>query len=165
MCWTLAVSGFLPMRARFSKKGSSFRSPSSSLRGSSNDELIKILSHNVRTPEPVLGDIYAQAAGNDVGAERLVEFMREFGLDSLEPLADEIIDRSEQAMRRAIAELPDGIYRNEVWSDGYEQPVKLAVAIEKTGDRMHVDWAGSSPESDAASTSCSTTPMPTRPMP
>lgn len=116
--------------------------------GNLNDELIKILTHNVRTPEPVLGDIYAQAAGNDVGAERLIEFMQEFGLDSLEALADEIIDRSEQAMRRAIAELPDGIYRNEVWSDGYEAPVKLAVAIEKTGDRMHVDWAGSSPESE-----------------
>ncbi|MEZ4507444.1 MAG: hydantoinase B/oxoprolinase family protein [Thermomicrobiales bacterium] len=116
--------------------------------GNLNEELIKILTHNVRTPEPVLGDIYAQAAGNDVGAERLIEFMHEFGLESLEPLADEIIDRSEQAMRRAISELPDGIYRNEVWSDGYEHPVKLAVAIEKTGDRMHVDWAGSSMESE-----------------
>lgn len=117
-------------------------------RGEPNEELLKILAANVRTPEPVLGDIYAQAAGNDVGAARLVEFMTEFGLDTLEPLADEIIDRSEQAMRRAIAALPDGIYRNEVWSDGYEHPVKLVVTIEKTGDHMHVDWAGSSPESE-----------------
>jgi len=85
-------------------------------RGEPNEELLKILAANVRTPEPVLGDIYAQAAGNDVGAARLVEFMTEFGLDTLEPLADEIIDRSEQAMRRAITALPDGIYRNEVWS-------------------------------------------------
>ena len=60
-------------------------------RGEPNDELLKILAANVRTPEPVLGDIYAQAAGNDVGAARLVEFMTEFGLDTLEPLADEII--------------------------------------------------------------------------
>ncbi len=118
------------------------------IRGAPNEELLKILAANVRTPEPVLGDIYAQAAGNDVGAARLVEFMTEFGLDTLEPLADEIIDRSEQAMRRAISELPDGVYRNDVCSDGYEHPVKLAVSIEKTGDRMHVDWAGSSPESE-----------------
>lgn len=118
------------------------------VRGDPNEELLKILAANVRTPEPVLGDIYAQAAGNDVGAARLVEFMTEFDLDTLEPLADEIIDRSEQAMRRAIMELPDGIYRNAVWSDGYEHPVELVVSIEKTGDRMHVDWAGSSPESE-----------------
>ena len=117
-------------------------------RGQPNEELLKILTANVRAPEPVLGDIYAQAAGNDVGAARLVEFMSEFGLETLESLADEIIERSELAMRRAIAALPDGVYRNDVWSDGYEHPVKLAVSIEKTGDRMHVDWAGSSPGSE-----------------
>lgn len=116
--------------------------------GAPNEELLKILAANVRTPEPVLGDIYAQAAGNDVGAARLIEFMTEFGLESLEQLADEIIGRSEQAMRQAISALPDGTYRNEVWSDGYEAPVKLAVSIEKRGDQMHVDWAGSSPESE-----------------
>jgi N-methylhydantoinase B len=115
--------------------------------GLPNEELLRILAANVRTPEPVLGDIHAQAAGNDVGTQRLIEFMREFGLDSLEPLADEIISRSERAMRAAIAELPDGVYRNEVMSDGYEEPVRLKVTITKSGDEMDVDWAGSSPES------------------
>lgn len=115
--------------------------------GEPNRELLRIMAANVRTPEPVLGDIHAQAAGNDVGAARLVEFMDEFNLTSLTELADEIIGRSERAMREAIANLPDGIYRNEVFSDGYEEPVRLAVAITKNGDHMHVDWAGSSHES------------------
>jgi len=116
-------------------------------RGEPNRELLRIMAANVRAPEPVLGDIHAQAAGNDVGAARLVEFMDEFNLDSLNNLADEIIGRAERAMRKAIAALPDGVYKNEVFSDGYEEPVRLAVAITKTGDRMHVDWAGSSNES------------------
>ncbi|MGD9712555.1 MAG: hydantoinase B/oxoprolinase family protein [Thermomicrobiales bacterium] len=115
--------------------------------GRPNTELLKILAANVRTPEPVLGDIHAQAAGNDVGASRLVEFLNEFGLTSLEPLADEIIGRSEKAMRQAIATLPDGVYTNEVWSDGYEEPVHLNVTLTKGGDEIDVDWAGSSPES------------------
>src|SRR5215218_2645448 len=46
--------------------------------GDPNRELLKILAANVRAPEPVLGDIHAQAAGNDVGAARLLEFMEEF---------------------------------------------------------------------------------------
>jgi N-methylhydantoinase B len=115
--------------------------------GVANEELLKILAANVRTPEPVLGDIHAQAAANDVGALRLVEFMREFGLTTLEELADEIIGRSERAMREAIAALPDGEYVNEVFSDGYEEPVRLRVMIRKHGDELQVDWAGSSPES------------------
>lgn len=116
-------------------------------RGEPNHQLIQIISANVRAPEPVLGDIHAQAAGNDVGAARLLEFMHEFGLDSLEPFADEIIGRSERAMRAAIATLPDGTFTNTVFSDGYEEPVRLQVAITKNGDALTVDWAGSSMES------------------
>ena len=115
--------------------------------GKENSELVKLIGANVRAPEPVLGDIHAQVAGNDVGGRRLLEFMREFDLDTLEPLANEIIHRSERAMREAIARLPDGSFENAVYSDGYEEPVRLQVKIEKKGDELWVDWAGSSPES------------------
>ncbi len=115
--------------------------------GNENRELVKLIAANVRTPEPVLGDIHAQVAGNDVGGRRLLDFMREFDLESIDPLADEIIARSERAMRSAIAELPDGVYENAVFSDGYEEPVRLQVRIEKRGDELLVDWSGSSPES------------------
>jgi N-methylhydantoinase B len=116
-------------------------------RGEPNAELFRIIAANVRAPEPVLGDIHAQVAGNDVGVARLVDFMDAFGLDSLEELGDEIISRSERAMRNAIAALPDGVYSHEVMSDGYEEPVRLRAAIHKQGDELTVDWAGSSPAS------------------
>jgi len=116
-------------------------------RGVENSELVKLLAANVRTPEPVLGDIHAQVAGNDVGGRRLLEFMDEFALDALEPLADAIIERSERAMRAAIADLPDGEWSNVVYSDGYEEPVRLEVTLTKRGDELWVDWSGSSPES------------------
>ena len=115
--------------------------------GQPNTELLKLLAANVRTPEPVLGDIYAQVAANDVGGRHLLEFMEEFGLDDITALSDEIVDRSERAMRAAIRQVPDGEYENEVYSDGYEAPVLLHVKITKSGDSMHVDWTGSSMES------------------
>jgi N-methylhydantoinase B len=115
--------------------------------GVENRELLRIIAANVRAPEPVLGDIHAQVAGNDVGGRRLLDFMQEFELDSIDSLADEIIARSERAMRSAIAGIPDGTYEHVAWSDGYEEPVRLQVRIEKRGDEMHVDWSGSSPES------------------
>ncbi len=115
--------------------------------GEENRELFKLIAANCRAPEPVIGDIHAQVVANDVGGQYLLQFMEEFELETLEPLADEIISRSENAMREAIAKLPDGDYSNEVFSDGYEAPVKLAVTIRKRGDELEVDWAGSSPES------------------
>lgn len=115
--------------------------------GRPNEELVKIIRANVREPEQVLGDIHAQVAGNNVGGARLKEFMAEFGLTSIEPLADEIITRSERAMRDAIATVPDGVYTHSGQSDGFDAPVTLAVTITKKGDAMHVDWTGSSPAS------------------
>ena len=79
-------------------------------RGAPNDDLLRIVRGNVRSPEMVLGDIHAQVACNEVGSRRLLEFLDEFGFQSIEPLADEIIDVSERAMRAAIERIPDGTY-------------------------------------------------------
>jgi N-methylhydantoinase B len=115
--------------------------------GEENHELFKLIAANSRAPEPVIGDIRAQVVANDVGGQYLLQFMNEFGLDSIDPLADEIIERSERAMREAIAKLPDGEFSNQVYSDGYEAPVVLRVTIRKQGDDLLVDWGGSSAES------------------
>jgi N-methylhydantoinase B len=115
--------------------------------GEPNAALVAILRANVREPEQVLGDIHAQEAGNEVGGARLLEFLAEFGLPDLERLSDEIIARSERAMRAAITAVPDGVYTNEAYCDGFDRPLRLAVTITKRGDSVHVDWAGTDPES------------------
>jgi len=116
-------------------------------RGERNEELFKIIRGNVRTPREVEGDLYAMASCNDVGGAQLLEFMAEFGLDSIDPLAEAIIDRSERATRAAIARLPDGVYDSEMYSDGYEEPVLLKARVTVRGDELTVDHTGSSPQS------------------
>jgi N-methylhydantoinase B len=115
--------------------------------GEPNHELIKVIRANVRTPDETMGDLYAQTACNDVGGRSLLQMMDEFGLDSIDPLADEIIARSERAMRDAIRTLPNGRYENEVWSDGFEEPIRIHVAVTVEGEDIHIDFAGSSPQS------------------
>lgn len=115
--------------------------------GRRNEELFKIIRGNVRTPNEVEGDLYAMAACNDVGGARLLEFMDEFALDSIDPLADQIIARSEAALRAAISQLPDGVYEHEVWNDGFEEPVLLKAKVTVKGDELWVDHTGSSPQS------------------
>jgi N-methylhydantoinase B len=116
-------------------------------RGEPNHELLRIIRANVRTPDETVGDLYAQASCNAVGARSLLQMMDEFGLDSIDPLADAIITRSEAAMRAAIRALPDGRYEHEVWSDGFEEPLRIHVAVTVAGDEIGIDFAGSSPQS------------------
>jgi N-methylhydantoinase B len=116
--------------------------------GEANRELLEIVRVNVRAPDETVGDLYAQTACNEVGTRRLLELLDEVELDSLEAVADEIIGRSERAMRSAIDRFPDGVYQAETWSDGIDdEPVRLQVTVTIAGDEATIDFAGSSPQS------------------
>ncbi|MFJ4100777.1 hydantoinase B/oxoprolinase family protein [Amycolatopsis japonica] len=116
--------------------------------GEVNADLELLIRANVRTPEETIGDLYAQVTGNEVGAASLVRLLEEFGLDSLDDVAAEIMNRSERALRDALAKLPDGTYTSELATDGFDdEEVVLKVAVTIDGEDIHLDFAGSSPQS------------------
>ncbi len=115
--------------------------------GKPNEELLRILRANVRTPEETVGDLYAQTSSNAVGARSLLHLMEEFDLDSIDLLADEIMQRSERALRQAIREIPNGVYESETWSDGFEEPVKIHTTVRVEDEDIHIDFTGSSAQS------------------
>ncbi|OGL31106.1 MAG: hypothetical protein A3G97_14645 [Candidatus Rokubacteria bacterium RIFCSPLOWO2_12_FULL_69_21] len=112
--------------------------------GKPNETLTSLIRANTRAPEMVLGDFHAQIAGGNVGGQRLLEFMDEFGLPRLEPLADEIIGRTERAMRESIARLKPGAYEYTITSDGFDEPITIRARCEVKGDELWIDYAGSS---------------------
>lgn len=116
--------------------------------GAVNQELIEIIRANVRVPDQVIGDIYAQQVGNQVGARKLIEMLDEYALPDIEALSAQILDRTERAVRAAISALPDGAYQDEIAIDGFDQPLKIACALTIAGDELRVDYEGSSPQVD-----------------
>ena len=116
-------------------------------RGEPNQTLMQIVRINVRQPDEVIGDFYAQTACNDAGGRALLEMMDEFGLDSIDAIAEEIIHRSEAAVRAEIRKLPDGEWANETWSDGFEAPIVVRCTVKVSGEEIFIDFAGSSPQS------------------
>ena len=109
--------------------------------------LVDLLQANVRNPDEAIGDLHAQLAANEVGARSLVELLTELDVDELDPIAEEIIARSERAMREAITALPRGTFTHAVWGDGLDEPVELCVSIEVRDDEITIDFAGSAPQS------------------
>ena len=118
--------------------------------GKPNEELIEIIRKNVRVQEQVVGDLMANVAATDVGCRQLVEFMEEYGLDELDTLSDMIIGQSERAMRKSIEAIPDGVYRNRIQVEAFDESVTLACAVKVSGDRLEIDFAGTGPVLAAA---------------
>ena len=118
--------------------------------GQPDQTFLKLLRAAVRTPDETEGDLWAQITGLDLLERRLGDLMSEYGLDDLEVFAGEILGRCERAMRAAIAALPDGIYRHAFQTDGLEEPFTYNIAVKVEGERILVDYAGTSPQVDRA---------------
>ena len=115
-----------------------------------NEAVLKLIRWNVRTPEEVTGDIRSQVAANHVCARKVVEMMTDEGLDTLDDLADEIIERTEKSMRRAIFRIPDGVYPYEgvIEGAGKRKDITIKLTVSVKDSDIHVDFSGTSPQVD-----------------
>jgi N-methylhydantoinase B len=118
--------------------------------GRPNATLIELLRYNVRVPDQVMGDLDAQLSALAVMERRLLSLMDEHGLKDVDELAATIQGLSEQTMRQAIAALPDGVYENELQTDGLAVPVTVRMRLTVSGAAIHIDFAGTSEQVDRA---------------
>ncbi len=110
-----------------------------------NADLIRIVRANVREPDQVVGDLHALAACNEIGQRRLRELFTEFGIADLETVSAFILERSHRATVERIAAFGETAAENTMVVDGYDSPITLVARLSFWGDRVHVDFAGSSP--------------------
>jgi N-methylhydantoinase B len=110
-------------------------------------DIERIIGANSRTPELVLGDIRGQVGAARLGEQRLRELLGKFGRDKAVAAFALLLELSERKMRAAIAEWRDGRYEAErfVDDDGIRlnAPVRIHVVVDKKGDRIGFDFAGS----------------------
>jgi N-methylhydantoinase B len=109
--------------------------------GRPNEVLIEVIMQNIRVPDQGMGDIWAQVAACRMMGERLQPLLDKV---NLEALGAAVRAHSEKAMREAIRRLPDGVYRSTVQHDGFESPIVIHCKLAVNGDRIDIDYAGSS---------------------
>jgi N-methylhydantoinase B len=117
--------------------------------GRVNDDVMRLISANVRIPEEREGDLTAQLGAIATGQQRLLEIVERYGFKEADRYASHLIDYTAQMMREVIRDLPDGVYEAEDFldDDGYsDEPVRIRVRIEIKGDRADVDFTGSAPQ-------------------
>ncbi len=113
-------------------------------KGVLDNNIMSIIRANSRAPTLIDGDLHSLAACNDRGASRLIEMMKEFHIETLEELADYIIDTSRTAMNDLISKLPNGTYRHTMRIDGVTEPIDLVASMTVNDSDILVDFEGSS---------------------
>ena len=119
-------------------------------RGVRNDALLALICRNVRTPDERLGDLRAQMAAHEVGAQRMREVAAGYGAPAFAEHVEAALTYGETMMRHALARLRpgtysfadcldgDGVGMDEVW-------IRATVRVSGTGT-LEVDFSGSDDE-------------------
>ncbi len=118
-------------------------------RGVPRNDLLQMMSANVRQPENFLGDLNAQIGSVMLAARRIGDLLSEYGADRLMAVVAEILNATERQVRQFVASWPDGIYHGEsfVDDDGFDSklvPIRAQVTI--AGDSLTIDLSESSPQ-------------------
>ncbi len=116
--------------------------------GRMDEEIYAIICSNIRVADQRIGDVKAQSAALQVGADRLTALLDRYGDDVVRAAIAELRVRAETQMRRLIDEIADGTYRSVAWidSDGVvNAPLAIRLSVTKTAGHLVFDFAESAP--------------------
>lgn len=135
-------------------EGIQFRSVKLISEGKPVEEIYRMVEYNTRFPKEVLGDLSAQVSGCIAGRDKVLELMEQYGLDTVKEAVWDIWTKSEQAMRSAIREIPDGTYTSSLWldDDGINRDKHIAcdVIVKIEGDEITIDYTNSGEQNKGA---------------
>ena len=122
--------------------------------GRVQQDVLRLLLNNVRTPQERQGDLNAQIAACHTGASRLREVVERYGMLRVERVMRELQAYSEELMRAFLRRVPPGVYAAEDFLDddgAGSGPVRIAVTLTvkpaPAGKPLvTVDFTGSAPQ-------------------
>jgi N-methylhydantoinase B len=116
------------------------------------DDVVRIITENVRLPSLLLGDVNAELAAVRIAERRMNETVEKYGTAALAETCRLLLATSEDRARAVIAALPDGDYQADDIIDGdgtSDEPIAVKVAVRIRGPEIEVDFTGSSPARSA----------------
>jgi N-methylhydantoinase B len=116
--------------------------------GNIQRDVMAIVLANVRTPHEREGDLMAQVAACRLGERRLKELLEKYGEGKISFYLDALQAYSGRLMQKALARIPDGVYKAEDFldDDGFSRhPIRIRVAIRIRRGRATLDFSGTSP--------------------
>ncbi|NPA42392.1 MAG: hydantoinase B/oxoprolinase family protein [Aquificae bacterium] len=143
-----ASSGSMPLATSIFQEGIVIPPVKVVERGKVREDILSLITANVRTPDERVGDLSAQIMANNAGIKRLEELMDTYGEEAF-ALSEELLTYTENLMKSVLRNIPDGVYTFEDYldDDGFEtEDIKIRVKLTVEGERAVVDFSESSPQ-------------------
>jgi N-methylhydantoinase B/oxoprolinase/acetone carboxylase alpha subunit len=118
------------------------------------EDLLKMMENFIsRAPRMQVTDTRARVSGADRIRMRVEALARKRGTRFLKGLFRKVLNETAEGARARIRQWNDGIYRHVVFLDttGFEPAlIRVPVALIKEGDRLTIDFSGTSPEHEGS---------------
>jgi N-methylhydantoinase B len=149
----MSISGMAPSARDVYSEALLFPSIRAVRGGTLDPEWERYIANSVRSPGPVLNDLRSMIAANNVGQRQIAHLIDSYGMDQFLQFSELNKGLSEQALRRRIAKLPDGVYEAHDWCEydghGPAEVFHVEVAMTVSDDELRFDFASEEPQVDA----------------
>ncbi|WP_172329797.1 hydantoinase B/oxoprolinase family protein [Mangrovicoccus sp. HB161399] len=117
--------------------------------GVMDEQVMRIMTANVRKPDLNIGDTKALIGALKTGAKKVEGMIAKFGVDTFRAGLDGMLDYAEAQAREILGSIPDGTYTFCDYADEDSQggnPVRLKLALTIRGEEAILDFTGSDPQ-------------------
>jgi N-methylhydantoinase B len=114
--------------------------------GELRDDVMQMITTNVRHPHDFMGDLRAMIGSARIGERRVLALLTEYGPKIVMEAVDLILDSAERQVRDCIRGWKDGVYRGEsvLDDDGHGiEDIAIRATVTKKGDALTVDLSDS----------------------
>lgn len=116
-------------------------------RGRFCSDVANMIAANTRDPASIIGDIHSQAQATQAAERELLRLVKKYGRGQVMRGMEEVQDYVERAVRKRLAELPDGTWETVDYIDrdlgAGEGMIPIRIKMTIKGDTIHYDFTGS----------------------
>ncbi len=110
-----------------------------------DEEMLRLLTRNVRGARMRVGDYQAQLGANQIGSRRFNDLYERYDSDTLSDYIDELCSYTETRVRSELRQIPDGTYQAMDYLDGdgiKNEPLRIALTVQIDADEVVFDFTG-----------------------
>jgi len=114
-----------------------------------DEQILRIMTTNVRKPDLNIGDIKALVGALNTGERKVLAMIEKFGREAFLGGVEALLDHAEAQAREVLRSMPDGTWEFADYADEDSveaNPCRLKLKLTIRGDEAVLDFTGSDPQ-------------------